>query len=109
VDLVSSAADASAAGERMRPRAVTIAVCVLDTIAWAVVAFVTFFSGSDPATKGLDQAAGVGVTALFAVTGAPAWVLTGLRRAPRAALTLALGFPAALALLLVAAIVAFAR
>jgi hypothetical protein len=89
----------------MRIRAVTVGLCVLDTIACALIAFVTFFSGSDPATKGLDQAAGVGVTALFAVTGAPAWALTGFRRAPRAALMLALGFPGALAVLLVVAIV----
>jgi hypothetical protein len=93
----------------MRLRTVTIAVCVLDGVAWVLVAFVTFLSGSDPATKGLDQAAGIAATALFAVTAAPAVVLTAFRRAPRAALVLALGFPGMVALLIVAAIVAFAR
>jgi hypothetical protein len=88
----------------MRLRTVTIGVSVLDTIGWALIASATFFSGSDAATKGLDRAAGVAVTALFAVTGAPALALTGFRRAPRTALTLALGFPAVLALLVVAAI-----
>jgi hypothetical protein len=77
---------------RMRFRAVTVGVCVLDTIAWLLVAFATFFSGSDPATKGLDQAAGVGVTALFAIT-ARRLGAHGLRRAPRAALVLAPAFP----------------
>ena len=92
----------------MNRRAVTAAVCALDALAWAVVAYVTFFSGSDPATKGLDQAAGMGVTGLFALTGAPATALTLSRRAPRAALVLALAFPGVLALLLVAAVAALA-
>jgi Kef-type K+ transport system membrane component KefB len=90
------------------PRTITIAACILDTAAWALVALATFFSGSDPATKGLDRAAGVAVTALFVLTGAPALGLTYYRRAPRTALMLALAFPAVLALLLVAAIVGFA-
>ena len=90
-----------------RPRTFTIALCALDTVAWALVAFASFLSGSDPATKGLDWAAGVVVTVLFVLTGAPALALTGFRRAPRTALTLALAFPAVLALLLVAAIAVF--
>jgi hypothetical protein len=92
----------------MRRRTVTIAVGVLDGIAWVLVAVATFLSGSDPATKGLDVAAGVAVTILFALTAVPALVLVRLRRAPRVALVLALAFPAVLALLLVAAIVALA-
>jgi hypothetical protein len=90
-----------------RPRTFTITLCALDTMAWALVVFASFWSGSDPATKGLDWAAGVLVTVLFMLSGAPALALTGFRRAPRTALTLALAFPAVLALLLVAAIVAF--
>ena len=86
---------------------ITIAVLGLDTLAWAGVALATFWSGSDPATEGLDQAAGVAVTALFVLTSVPAVVLIRLHRAPRAALALALAFPALLGLLLVAAIVAF--
>ena len=90
----------------MSLRNLTMAVCLLDTLVLACVAFATFWSGSDPATKGLDTAAGVAVTALFALTGAPALVLASIRRAPRTALTLALAFPSLLALLLAAAIVA---
>jgi hypothetical protein len=89
----------------MRLRPVTIAVCVLDTIAAVFIAFATFYSESDPAAKGLDQAAGGAVTALFTVTGAPALALTALRRAPRTALVLALAFPVVVVLLFVAAIV----
>jgi hypothetical protein len=83
-----------------------MAVCVVDTLVWAGMALATFWSGSDPATKGLDMAAGVAVTALFVLTSTPALVLTGVRRASRTALTLALAFPALLALFLAAAIVA---
>ncbi len=89
----------------MTPRAVTIAVCLFDTMAWTLVAFATFLSGSDPATKGLDQVAGVLVTVLFLLTCVPAVALVRLRRAPRTALTLVFAFPAILGLLLVAAIV----
>ena len=91
----------------MRLRTVTIAVCLLDALVWAGVALATFCAGSDPATKGLDHAAGVAVTTLFALTTAPALVLTGARRASRTALTLAVTFPALVVLLLVAAIAAF--
>jgi len=78
---------------------------VLDTIAWIFIACATFLSGSDPATKGLDVAAGVAVTGLFALTAVPAIALVARRRAPRTALMLALAFPAVFALLLVVAIV----
>jgi hypothetical protein len=79
----------------------------LDAAAWAVVALAMFFSGSDQATLGLDRTAGMIVTGLFLVTGAPAVALTLLRRAPVAALSLALAFPAVLAAAFVAAVVAF--
>lgn len=91
---------------KLRP--LTITVCVLDAVAWGFIASVTFLSGSDPATKGLDVAAGAALTGLFAVTAAPACALVFWRRAPRTALLFALAFPAILALLLGVAIVAAA-
>ena len=92
----------------MKLRTATIVVGVVDAIAWALVAIATFLSGSDAATKGLDEGAGLIVTALYLVTGAPALALVLLRRAPVTALTLALAFPLGFAALFVAALVAFA-
>jgi len=92
----------------MNRRTATIVVCVIDAAVWAVVAFAAFFSGSDPATKGLDEVAGWVVTALFLISAVPASILVYLRRAPTTALILALAFPAAFALAFVAAVVAFA-
>jgi hypothetical protein len=92
----------------MTVRIGTIIVSVLDAAVWAVLAFSMFMSGSDPATKGLDEAAGVIVTALLLITAAPALALILFGRAPKTALTLALAFPAALAALFVTAMVAFA-
>ena len=92
----------------MNRRTATVIVCVVDAAACALIALATFLSGSDPATKGLDQTAGIAVIALFLVTGAPAIVLVWLRRAPMAALALALAFPALLIALFVAAVIAFA-
>lgn len=92
----------------MNRRSATIIVSLLDAVAWVGVAFATFMSGSDAATKGLDQGAGLIVTALFLVTGAPALALALLGRAPVAALVLALAFPVAFAALFVAALMAFA-
>src|SRR5688572_26879790 len=71
---------------RMRRR--TLTVCLLDSTIWALVAIATFLSGSDAATKALDSAAGLAVTALLAVTAVPAFALTQLGRAPRTALGL---------------------
>ena len=92
----------------MNTRTATVALCALDAAAWALVAGATFMSGSDPATIGLDRSAGIAVTALFAVTGAPAIVLAWRKRAPTAALILSLAFPVTLALAFVVAVVAFA-
>jgi hypothetical protein len=92
----------------MNRRIATIVVCVIDAVVWAIVAFAAFFSGSDPATRGLDQAAGWVVTALLLITAVPASILVSMRRAPITALILALAFPAAFALAFVAAVVAFA-
>ena len=95
-------------GVPMNRRRITIIVGLLDAIVWALAAFATFMSGSDPATRGLDQAAGSMVTALFLVTGAPALALAYLGRAPVVALVLALAFPIAIAAILIVAVMAFA-
>jgi hypothetical protein len=92
----------------MRLRTITLAACAVDLATWAVIAYATFLSGSDPATRGLDQTAGLVVTGLFLVTAAPAFALTRWGRAPIAALVLSLAFPLAFAAVFVAAIVAFA-
>jgi hypothetical protein len=91
----------------MNLRTATIIAGLVDAAVWAFVAFAAFTSGSDAATRGLDEGAGLVVTALFLVTGAPALALGLSGRAPRTALTLALAFPAAFAALFVAALVAF--
>jgi hypothetical protein len=93
---------------RMNLRTATIIVCIVDTAAWIVVLFATIGSGSDAATKGLDQGAGLVVTALFLVTGAPALALTLLGRGPVTALVLSLAFPVLFAAVLVATVIAFA-
>ena len=93
---------------RMNLRRATFIVAAIDFAAWAFVALAAYFSGSDPATKGLDEAAGLLVTALFLVTGAPALALTLLGRAPATALALAIAFPAALAVAFIVAVLAFA-
>ena len=92
----------------MTLRKASVVVCLLDAAVWALVAFAKFNSGSDPATRGLDEAAGYIVTALFVITAVPALALITFGRAPRIALTLALVFPAAFAALFIAAIIAFA-
>ena len=92
----------------MKLRTATIIVCLVDAAAWVVLAAATYMSGSDPATRGLDQAAGLAVTALFVVTAVPALALALRRRGPATALTLALAFPAVLVVVLVVTVVAFA-
>jgi hypothetical protein len=67
-----------------------------------------FNSASDPATRGLDEAAGFIVTGLLLITALPALALIVFGRAPKTAMTLALTFPVALAALFVATIIAFA-
>jgi hypothetical protein len=91
----------------MNIRNVALAVVLLDTLAWAAAAFAYFFSGSDPATKGLDTGAGIVVTALFLITAVPSLILSLLRIAPKAALALALGFPAIFAVLFAAVAIYF--
>jgi hypothetical protein len=75
---------------------------------WVLVAFAMFNSGSDAATRGLDEATGYVVTALFLITAVPALALIIFSRAPRTALTLALTFLAAFTALFTAAIMACA-
>jgi hypothetical protein len=91
----------------MTLRFATIIVSLLDLVAWVLAASATFLSGSDQATKGLDNVAGMAVPALVLVTGAPALVLALKQRAPKIALTLALAFPATFAVLFIAIVVAF--
>ena len=91
----------------MTLRFATIIVSVIDFVAWIFIASATFLSGSDQATKGLDNVAGKAVTALILVTGVPALVLALNARAPKTALTLAVAFPAIFAVLFIALVVAF--
>jgi hypothetical protein len=92
----------------MNRRTVTLTIGLVDGVVWAFVAFAAFSSGSDAATKGLDQGAGLVVTVLFLFTGAPALALAWFGRAPIAALMLALAFPIAFVVAFVAAVIAFA-
>ena len=89
-------------------RVVTVIVCILDMIGWLLGANAYFVSQSDQATAGFDDAAGVIITILFAITVVPAFALVLTGKLPRTALTLALAFPAIFAILFVAAIIAFA-
>jgi hypothetical protein len=86
-------------------RLVAWIIALIDTAVFAFAVSVTFFSGSDAATKGLDNAAGWGIVALFAITVAPALVLLWHGKAPRTALALVLAPPVVIAVG-VAAIVA---
>jgi hypothetical protein len=91
----------------MSRQVITVAIALLDAAGCIVVAVAAYNSGSDPATIGFDYAAGVIVSALFLLTGLPALILTYRKRAPRAALTLALAFPAIFAILFLTAVVIF--
>ena len=72
---------------------------MLDASAWLFLAALFFMSEADPATRGLDNAAGVAVTGFFLVSAVPALLLAARRRAPRTALLLALAFPGLVLLL----------
>jgi hypothetical protein len=54
------------------------------------------------------MAAGLVVTGLFVLTGLPALLLAWRGMKPRLALALALGFPAAFAILFIGVVIAFA-
>jgi hypothetical protein len=77
-------------------RLATLIIALLDTLAFLFILSVTIGSGSDAATKGLDNAGSLAIAALFLLTAAPALFLALRRRAPRTALALALMFPAAI-------------
>ena len=74
-------------------RLTTLIIALVDTAIFLIATSVTLFSGSDAATKGLDNAAGWGIVALFAVTVVPALVLLWRGKAPRTALALVLAPP----------------
>jgi hypothetical protein len=93
--------------DRVTIRDTTYIMCVLDAVGWAFASIAYFASGSDPSTKGFDHAAGVIVTTLFVITAIPACVLTLMNRAPKTALTFALAFPSAFAVLFLTAMIAF--
>ena len=92
----------------MAKRAATIVIAVLDALACTALVAVYFNSDSDHATIGFDNAAGVIVVILFAITGLPAFVLAALRRAPKTALGLALAFPGLFVVLAAAVVCYFA-
>jgi hypothetical protein len=92
----------------MTLRTPTVIVSLLDAAVCALIALAMFNSEADPATQGLDEAAGCIVTVLLLITAGPAFALVLFRRAPKTALILALAFPAAFTALFVAAIIAFA-
>ena len=94
--------------DRVTIRDTTYIMCVLDAVGWAFASIAYFASGSDPSTKGFDRAADVIVTTLFVITAIPACVLTLMNRAPKTALTLAVAFPSAFAVLFLMAEIAFA-
>ena len=75
-------------------RLATWIIALFDTAVFLFAVSVTFFSGADAATKGLDNAAGWGMVAFYALTAGAALVLLWRGRAPRTALALALAFPA---------------
>lgn len=74
-------------------RIAALVVAALDSAIWAVLALVTFFSGSDPASKGLDVLAGTVITLLFLLTAGVSLLLIWRRKASGIALLLALAFP----------------
>jgi hypothetical protein len=92
----------------MTLRTATIIVGLLGAAVWIFVAFAMFGLGSDPATRGLDEAGGYIVTTLFLTAAVPALSLAVFRRAPKTAVTLALVFPVAFAALFVLTMLAFA-
>jgi hypothetical protein len=72
-----------------------------------VIAGELLWSGSDQATRGFDLAGVWVVLLLVLLTGVPALLLAWTKRAQRTALALALAFPAGLALVAIAIVIAF--
>ena len=92
----------------MSARTAALIVGGLDAAGWLLVCAVTLFSQSDPASKGLDNFAGLAVTVVFLLTGVPALALAWRNRAPRLALALALAFPTGFVPLFAVAVAVFA-
>jgi hypothetical protein len=92
----------------MKRRIATGVIGSLDALVAAIIAVGTYNSTSDNATIGLDHAAGVIVAGLFVVTGLPALIISGMNRAPRTGLALALAFPAIFVLLFAAVLIVMA-
>lgn len=86
----------------MTIRLTAMIIAVLDAVGFGLAAFNLLITDGDPATQGLDQLGGIGITILFVLTGLPALLLAITSRAPRMALGLALAFPAVVLALLVA-------
>jgi hypothetical protein len=78
-------------------RVLTIVVCLLDATVCVLAATTYFAPGSDQGGA-VEYAPGVIIIALYLASGAPALVLAGIGRSPKAALILALAFPAVLSL-----------
>jgi hypothetical protein len=91
-----------------RLRMAAIVLGAADCVFAAVVAIALFGSGSDPATKGLNVAAGWLAVILLLVSGLPGLLLALPGRYPKIALALTLIFPVGFVLLLIAAVIAFA-
>jgi len=91
----------------MSARLLALILIVFDTVAVAMTALSLFGATPDPATRGLDNAAGIAVALLYAVTALPALFLVSYRRAPRAALVLALAFPGVFVIMFLTATIAY--
>ncbi|QCI65938.1 hypothetical protein [Phreatobacter stygius] len=74
----------------MRLRGVVLAIGGAEALLWLLVAANGLLSRSDPATRGLDTAAALIATGIFAVSGLPALVLAFKNRGLRFAFVLAL-------------------
>ena len=57
-------------------------VCILDVVGWLLGATAYFVSQSDQATAGFDEAAGMIITVLFAITVVPAFALVLTSKLP---------------------------
>jgi hypothetical protein len=95
------------ATREMTMRIATILISILDAAMAVFIAVLMFKSESDPATLGLDVAAGWTVTILCLLTAVPAFVLALTKKWPKTALALALAFPAAFVVLFVAVVIYF--
>ena len=93
----------------MTRRTLTILIALFDAFVCSIVAFGAIASKSDHATLGLDYAAGALAVLVFVLTGGVALALTYFGKAPRLALACALAFPTLLAVLFIAAVIAFSR